>query len=332
MKKQLFGFLTAVSLIAAPVSGAFASDKANAEPDVYVNESLIMFEDQNAKIIDDVTLIPARGVFECMGYDVEWDDKDRTVTVTSDTGVRFIVLTIDSSVMEIYTFKTIMQVDNTQYTLEVPAQIINDRTMIPLRAVSEAFDCTVEWDQDDYRVDITTGEPILLEGAQPTPKPAESEILKMSLSSDTETVSAGEEFDVYVNVANSPKDTFLSGIVASFGYDKSKFEFVSGTLLNNDNEPLESTVYAENPDYSTGAKALYVTIYGDTARTTDGSVMKATFRSLTGEPGEITLTNNYDTLRGFESYLMFNNSEQDIIYDGQQLIVDKTPIAVNSAQ
>ncbi len=332
MNKQILGLLTAVSLTAAPATGAFAADKANAEPDVYVNESLIMFEDQNAKIIDDVTLVPARGVFECLGYDVEWDNDDRTVTVTSDTGVRSIVLTIDSDIMEIYTFKTIMQVDHTQYTLEVPAQIINDRTMIPLRAISESFDCTVEWDEENYRVDITAGEPILLEGAQPAPEPAESEMLKMSLSTDAETVSAGEEFDVYVNVANSPTNNFLSGIVTSFGYDKSKFEFVSGTLLNNDDEPLESTVMAENPDYPTGAKALYVTIYGETARTTDGRVMKATFRSLTGESGEIALTNNYDTLRGFESYLMFNDSEYDIIYEGKDLIVDKTPVVINAAE
>ncbi len=328
MKKQLIGFFTAVSLMTVPAAAVNAADKANAEPDVYVNDSLIMFQDQNAKIIDGVTLVPARGVFESLGYDVEWDSDARTVKVTSDTGVRVVTLTIDSDIMQINTYKTIMEIEKTEYTLEVPAQIMNDRTMIPLRAISEAFDCGVEWDQDAYRVDITSGEPILLEGAQPTPKPAESEMLTMSLSTDAETISAGEEFDVYVDVSNTPANSFLSGITVTFNYDKSKFEFVSGTLLNNNNEPLEATVYAENPDYMTGTKALYVTIYGDTARTTDGHVLKATFRSVNGESGEIAFGNNYDTLRGFESYLMYNNDNQDIIYDGQNIIVDRTPLKI----
>ncbi len=329
MKKQLLGFFTAVSLLAAPAAAVNAADRENGEPDVYVNDSLILFQDQAAKIVGEGhTLVPARGVFECLGYDVEWDQDTRTVEVTSDTGVRTVTLTIDSDVMTVRTFKTIMQIETEEYTLDAPAQIMNDRTMIPLRAISEAFGCEVSWDPDEFRVDIYSGDPILLEGAQPTPKPAESEMLRMSMSTDAQTLSAGSEFDVYIDVANMPEDSFLSGIVTTFDYDKSKFEFVSGTLLSEAGEPLEATVMAENPDYMTGAKALYVIIYGDNAKKTDGRVMKATFRSLTGESGEITLGNDYDTLRGFESYLMYNDGAQDVIYDGQNMIVDRTPLVI----
>ena len=40
-------------------------------------------------------------------------------------------------------------------TLDVPAQIINSRTMVPARAVSEALGCNVNWDGGTKTVTIT---------------------------------------------------------------------------------------------------------------------------------------------------------------------------------
>lgn len=329
MKKTVISLLTALALSSSAIA-ALAADKTNSEPDVFVDGSMIMFDDQNAKIINDVTLVPARGVFECMGHSVDWDDATRTVTVKSSTGVRTVTIKIDSDIMEIATFKTIFEQEKTEYKLEVPAQIINDRTMIPLRAVSEAFDCDVEWDQENYRIDITTGDDILLEGANPTPKPSENEMLTMSLSTDTTTIKAGDEITVYLDAKNMPSDMYLSGISAVFKYDKSKFEFVSGTMLSDSGEPLEATVYAENPDYAAGAKIIYVIITGENARTTDGHFYKATFKSLTGESGTIELSNNFEPIRGFESYLMLSkvDNDENSTYKGKNIIVDKTPIKI----
>lgn len=41
-----------------------------------------------------------------------------------------------------------------QAELNEPAQLMNDKTMVPLRAVSESLDCTVEWDQEAKTVII----------------------------------------------------------------------------------------------------------------------------------------------------------------------------------
>ena len=38
--------------------------------------------------------------------------------------------------------------------LDVPAQIINDRTLVPVRAVSESFNCKVGWDEATQTVAI----------------------------------------------------------------------------------------------------------------------------------------------------------------------------------
>ena len=40
-------------------------------------------------------------------------------------------------------------------TLDVPAQIINDRTLVPVRAISEAFECVVSWSSETKTVTIT---------------------------------------------------------------------------------------------------------------------------------------------------------------------------------
>lgn len=337
MKKQFISLLTALSMTAAIGTSVSAADKANAEPDVYVNGSRIMFDDQNAKIVDGVTLVPARGVFECMGHKVSWDEDTRTVTVEGSTGVRVITLVIDSNVMTINTFKTIFEKNTEEYTLEVPAQIMNDRTMIPLRAVSEAFNCEVEWDQENYRIDITPGAPILLEDAQPTPAPAEDEILKMSLSTDATDIKAGDEFTVYIEATNVPENSFLSGISFVMSYDKENFEYISGTLLDDNGEEIPPATSAENTEYYCGTKGIFITIDQDAASKEDGKIFKCTFKALTDEGGTIAFNNDYDLVRGFESYLMYTNIIDvndpdadyiDKIYDADEIIVDKTPLKI----
>lgn len=47
-----------------------------------------------------------------------------------------------------------MYKDQVLIELDVEAQIVNDRTLILHRAVSEAFDCTVEWDKDSKTLTI----------------------------------------------------------------------------------------------------------------------------------------------------------------------------------
>ena len=334
--KKLISITLAASLMAAGIS-AFAADKEKGEPDVFIDGSKILFSDQNAVIVDDITLVPARGVFEAMGNKVRWDGDARTVTVTSSTGVREVVLTIDSDKMAVKTYKTLFEREDKDVTLEVPAKILNERTMIPLRAVSEAFDCKVDWDGEAYRVDITTGDPILLDGYK-APEKDESKMVGMSLSTDADTVAAGGEFTVYVDAKNIPSTSFVSSVVASFEYDKDKFEYVegSGALLDNSGEKKSPALSAENAGYDIGAKVFFANIDEATSRDTDGHVFSATFRKLTDGEGSIRLSNGYDMLTGYESYLMFTLKESysegkddiDTIYDGKDLALDTTPIVI----
>ncbi len=93
------------------------------------------------------TIVPLRAVFEGMGGDVTWDGTARIATVT--LGNTMVQLAIDS--------KTAF-VNGVQKELDVPAQIIDNRTMIPLRFVGEALQCGVEWDNATRTVYITSPE------------------------------------------------------------------------------------------------------------------------------------------------------------------------------
>ena len=69
-----------------------------------------------------------------------------------------------------------MRIGDTSYyvneelrTLDVPAQLISDRTMIPARACAEALGCLVDWDQETKTVIITT--PDYVPPVEATPEP-----------------------------------------------------------------------------------------------------------------------------------------------------------------
>jgi len=81
------------------------------------------------------TLVPVRFIAEKFGATVGWEDATQTVSVKS--GVKKITLQIGSNQMD---------VDGNVVTLDVPAQTIGGRTLIPLRALVEALGKQVFWD------------------------------------------------------------------------------------------------------------------------------------------------------------------------------------------
>lgn len=96
-----------------------------------------------APVIEDSrTLVPVRAISEGgMGADVKWDGKLKLVTVLKDD--MEILLTIGE--------KEVL-VNGETKKLDVPAKLINDRTMVPVRFVGETFDYNVEWDNENRRV------------------------------------------------------------------------------------------------------------------------------------------------------------------------------------
>ncbi len=104
-------------------------------------------------IIDNTTLVPVREIFENLGAVVDYKNDTREIFIGYNNSL--ITMTVDE-----YTY----YVNGIAQTFPVPPKIINDKTMIPVRAVSEGMGLIVDWDDTTRTVsvsesDITTTEP-----------------------------------------------------------------------------------------------------------------------------------------------------------------------------
>jgi len=113
---------------------------------VEIDGQPVEFQDQLPVIIGGRTLVPVRDVFEALGFTPTWDGPAGRATLTRDDAV--IIIVIGES-----TFTTNAVI----HQLDVPAQLISGRTMLPLRHVLESVGYGIDWDRYTRTVIITTG-------------------------------------------------------------------------------------------------------------------------------------------------------------------------------
>ncbi len=122
----------------------------NIYPKVYIKNSEII-SDVPAKIENGRTYLPMRAIFENLGAAVLWNDKTNTVTATKDDTI--ISITIGENVL----YK-----NNVPIKIDATAKLENKRTLVPVRAVAEALDCSVFWNTISKQViiwDFDNGNP-----------------------------------------------------------------------------------------------------------------------------------------------------------------------------
>lgn len=142
MKKLIslsLALLMLAGMLVIPVSAA-------KEVSVYLFGEKLSF-DVPPQIINGRTLVPMRKIFESLGYKVDWDKETKTAIANrEDMTIR---ITENS-----YT----MYVNDEAKTLDVAPCIVNGRTMVPARAISESSGYKVDWDNDTRSVLITTAD------------------------------------------------------------------------------------------------------------------------------------------------------------------------------
>ncbi len=141
------GVLPLNSSTQAAASSAAATQVQTSVPagaiKVYLNGQLLSF-DQPPVIVGGRTLVPMRAIFEALGASISWDAGTRMVTAyLGDTSIKLII-GMQSA-----------QVNGHETALEQPAQIMNGRTMVPLRFVAEALNCQVSWNGDTRTIYIS---------------------------------------------------------------------------------------------------------------------------------------------------------------------------------
>jgi len=123
----------------------FATQVSAQNITVEVNGTAVNFSDTQPALIEGRTMVPLRGVFEQMGFSVDWDANTSTALMSREGTI--ITVTIGDN---------FITANNERFFPDVPPQIINSRFMIPLRAVTEATGDDVAWDAATSTARITT--------------------------------------------------------------------------------------------------------------------------------------------------------------------------------
>ncbi len=111
---------------------------------VKVDGEAVVFDAQ-PEMVNERTMVPMRAIFEKLGAEVSWDQSTETVTAVTED--KTVVATVG---------ETSMFVNGEEKVMDVAPYIKEERTYVPARFVSEALDCNVNWDQENYTVIIET--------------------------------------------------------------------------------------------------------------------------------------------------------------------------------
>lgn len=141
MRKFLSAFLVAVLVIPLLLQ---TQAQAAAGISVYIDGSRLA-TDQAPVTIKGRVMLPMRAIFEALGAKVSWNGAQQTVTAQKD-GTKIVLKMKSKAAM----------INNESILLDVPAQSVKGRTMVPVRFVSEALGQEVNWNSRSKIVTITT--------------------------------------------------------------------------------------------------------------------------------------------------------------------------------
>ncbi len=140
MKKKITSIVLSLVLVLSISLGnvVFAQNDIS----VKLNGETLTF-DVPPQVINDRTMVPVRAIFEALGATVNWEGNS---VITSRKGDTSVGITIG--------FTTIT-VNGVAKELDTAPCVIDNRTLVPVRAISEAYDMNVEWDAGTKTVLIT---------------------------------------------------------------------------------------------------------------------------------------------------------------------------------
>ena len=119
---------------------------------VCVNGNTVSFPDQRPFMDTKVnrTYVPLRFVSESLGAKVDWDSSSQTATVEKDSK------TVSLRIGDRWT-NLVLDGNQTKMELDAPAMLMNGRTVVPLRFVSEVLGEKVTWSAELRTVYIGEG-------------------------------------------------------------------------------------------------------------------------------------------------------------------------------
>ena len=115
------------------------------EVKISIDGKAMVPKDMPAVIIDGRTMLPMRQIAQELGCEVTWNEAAKQIYVMRGSDI--IVFTVDSKAG---------YENGKEFTMDVPATIVNDRTMLPVRALADALHLNIKWDDPNRTVIINS--------------------------------------------------------------------------------------------------------------------------------------------------------------------------------
>ena len=140
VKLLLAAFLSVMLMVFLPLAVSAAEQNIT----VIVDGTELEF-DVAPTVINQRTMVPMRKIFEFLGAEVQW--------IQEESGIRATTETLD---LYMRLGKQDYTINGQTYQKDVAPVAIDGRTLVPLRAVMEAFSADVIWDQRTSSAIINT--------------------------------------------------------------------------------------------------------------------------------------------------------------------------------
>jgi len=255
-------------------------------------------------IKNSITLVPIRAIIEALGGSVDWNDTEKMVTVTlKDTTL---IIWINKPQAQVAAPLLILRwIDESNH--KVVPEIINGRTMLPIRFITENLGCDVQWDGTKNTITITY------------PKPSSATI------ADGDNLLLGNPSNALHSV--SSPDNYLMDqtyYVVSYNRDRGEPNWVSWYLGSSSLGSTDrSNDFRADPSLPSGWYQVQATSYSGSGfdrghncpsgdRTSSIAANSSTFLMTNMIPQ--APNNNQHTWANFENYLRSLVQQGDEVY------------------
>ena len=150
-------------------------------------------KDIPAVIIDGRTMLPMRQIAQELGCEVNWNEAAQQIYVMRGSDI--IVFTVNSKAG---------YENGKEFTMDVPATIVNDRTMLPVRALADALHLNIKWDDPNRTVSIQSGDTVVKD----EPKAPESGQTTAGTLTGIQTPSAKDADQTFIIQADASMERY----------------------------------------------------------------------------------------------------------------------------
>ena len=147
MNKKIIATLSATLLLAGGVVAGLVG--AQAPISLWMKDHHEIQLEAEPYIVDGRTMVPLYAFCEELGWNPWWIEDDQDAGAYN--GRYEIIFHVGEKEVEIFDYETEQR---TRKPIDVPAAIVNDRIMVPVRALCENADVEVEWDGEQRKVII----------------------------------------------------------------------------------------------------------------------------------------------------------------------------------